>query len=283
MATFTNKATLSYNGGAVDSNTVTGFIPEALSVTKTALGTDYTRDSRITYAVTLINSGTAALSGLTLTDDLGGYPFGTQTLYPLTYVQGSLRYFVDGVLQPTPAVTDDGTLTVTGINVPAGGDAAILYSADVSGVAPLGAGESIVNTVTVSGAGLPEPIEASETVSTATEPLLSITKELTPTTVPASGSLTYTFVISNSGNTDAVATDDLVVSDLFDPILTLTSVTLDGVALQEGTDYTYDGASGAFATVAGRITVPAATFTQGTDGSFTVDPGESILVVSGTI
>lgn len=283
MATFTNKATLSYNGGAVDSNTVTGFIPEALSVTKTALGTDYTRDSRITYAVTLINSGTAALTGLTLTDDLGGYPFGTQTLYPLTYVQGSLRYFVDGVLQPTPAVTDDGTLTVTGINVPAGGDAAILYSADVSGVAPLGAGESIVNTVTVSGAGLPEPIEASETVSTATEPLLSITKELTPTTVPTSGSLTYTFVISNSGNTDAVATDDLVVSDLFDPILTLTSVTLDGVALQEGTDYTYDGASGAFATVAGRITVPAATFTQGTDGSFTVDPGEAILVVSGTI
>ena len=34
MATFTNKATLSYNGGSVDSNIVTGEILEVLSLTK---------------------------------------------------------------------------------------------------------------------------------------------------------------------------------------------------------------------------------------------------------
>ena len=36
MATFTNKATLTYNDGAVDSNTVTGELLEVLSLTKTA-------------------------------------------------------------------------------------------------------------------------------------------------------------------------------------------------------------------------------------------------------
>ena len=37
VATFTNKATLSYNGGSVDSNTVTGELLEVLSITKTAI------------------------------------------------------------------------------------------------------------------------------------------------------------------------------------------------------------------------------------------------------
>ena len=36
MATFTNRATLSYNGRTTDSNTVVGTFLETLSVTKTA-------------------------------------------------------------------------------------------------------------------------------------------------------------------------------------------------------------------------------------------------------
>ena len=37
MATFTNFATLSYNGGTTNSNTVTGEILETLSAVKTAV------------------------------------------------------------------------------------------------------------------------------------------------------------------------------------------------------------------------------------------------------
>lgn len=37
MASFTNFATLSYNGGTTNSNTVTGELLEALTVTKTAV------------------------------------------------------------------------------------------------------------------------------------------------------------------------------------------------------------------------------------------------------
>ena len=97
------------------------------------------------------------------------------------------------------------------------------------------------------------------------------------------GALTYTFLLENRGNTPAVTTDDLVVSDLFDPILTITAVTLNGTPLVEGTDYNYDPVTGSFATVPGVITLPAATAVQNPDGSYTVTPGSATLTVSGSI
>ena len=260
MPTFTNKATLSYNGKTTDSNTVTGNYTETLAITKTAVDGSYTDGSRITYAISLVNSGLTSFTGLTITDDLGGYPFNvTETLYPLTYVDGSLMLYVNGVLQAPPVVTATQPLTISGVNVPAGGNALLIYQADVNAYAPLGVDGSILNTVTATGGGLTEPLVATETVETLDEPNLTISKALCPTQVVENGAITYTFVIQNSGNTAAIATDNVVVSDTFDPILTITSVTLDGAPLAEGTGYTYDEATGEFATVAGVITVPAAT------------------------
>lgn len=76
MASFTNVATLSYGGNQVSSNVVTGEIREVLTVSKTAVPAAYAVGDTITYVIYLINSGTAALTGLTVTDDLGGYAFG---------------------------------------------------------------------------------------------------------------------------------------------------------------------------------------------------------------
>lgn len=282
MATFTNKATLSYSGKTTDSNTVVGTFLETLAVTKTALTDEYTGDSRITYVISLSNSGTAPFAGLTLTDDLGAYTFNTLTLYPLTYA-GEILYFVNGVLQASPTVSAGPPLAVSGISVPAGGNAQLVYAVDVNATAPLETGSSVVNTVTVSGGGLPEDLQASETVAVTDEANLTITKALSPTSVAENGTVTYTFVIQNLGNTDAVVTDNVTVTDLFDPILTVTSVALNGTALAEGTGYTYDAATGEFATVAGVITVPAATYTQQSDGTFDVIPGEATLVVIGAV
>lgn len=47
--------------------------------------------------------------------------------------------------------------------------------------------------------------------------------------------------------------------------------------------YSYDEATGAFATLPGQITVPAASYTQNADGTWTVEPGTATLTVSGTI
>ena len=77
--------------------------------------------------------------------------------------------------------------------------------------------------------------------------------------------------------------EEIKECNAFDPILALSAVTLNGAPLAEGTGYTYDEATGSFATVAGVITVPAATYTQQADGSYEVVPGEAVLVVTGTI
>ena len=283
MATFTNKATLTYNGRSTDSNTVVGNFAEILAVTKTAVDNTYSDGSDITYIVSLVNSSTSSLSGLTLVDDLGAYAFGGGDIVPLDYISGSLRYFINGVLQPDIAVGATPPLTISGISVPAGGNAMLIYETTVNNKAPLDVDSSILNTVTVSGGTLAESVTATETVNTVAEALLSITKSLFPTTITENGALTYTFVIQNSGNTAVVATDNAIVSDTFDPILNITSVSLDGVALTEGAGYTYNAATGEFATVGGVITVPAATYTQNPDGTIVTVPGAVTLVVNGVI
>lgn len=95
--------------------------------------------------------------------------------------------------------------------------------------------------------------------------------------------MTYTFLIQNSGNAAAAEADNAVITDLFDPVLSNLSVIFNGVTWTEGSNYTYDGTTGLFATVEGQVTVPAATYTQNEGGSWVITPGVSTLVVTGTV
>lgn len=283
MAIFTNQATLSYNGNTVNSNTVTGNIVEVLSVTKTAVSDSYSQGEKVTYIVSITNSGPSAFSGLTITDNLGAYAFGSETLVPLDYVADSVLYYQNGVLQPAPAVTDDNPLNITGITVPAGGNAIIVYETETNSFAQLNPDSTITNEVTVSGAGLSTPVTAEETITATSEPVLTITKSLTPVNVIENGELTYTFTIQNTGNTPADATDNVVITDIFNPILSDITVTLNGTVLP-ASSYTYDETTGEFATVPGAITVPAATFTQDSvSGNVIIAPGVTTVTVSGTV
>lgn len=283
MAIFTNFATLSYNGGTTNSNTVTGEILETLTATKTAVMDDYTAKDDVTYVITLVNSGTAPLTGLTVTDDLGGYLFNEATVYPLVYTAGSVRQYVNGVLLAAPTVTAGPPLVFTGINVPAGGNVILIYEATVTPFAPLDAQATITNTAQITGGGLSAPLTVQATITTEDRADLAISKAVCPAVVTENGQLTYTFVIENYGNTPAVATDDVVLTDTFDPILNPIAVTFNGAPWTEGVQYTYDAATGLFTTVAGQITVPAATYTQASDGTFVVTPGTAVITVTGTV
>ncbi len=283
MPTFFNQATLSYNDTVINSNITTGELLEVLSVTKTAVVDTYGQDDVVTYVVNIVNTGTTAYTGLTITDDLGAYTLGTQTLTPLTLVDGSVRYYVGGVLQAAPTVTAGPPLTISGINVPAGSAATIVYSARVNQFAPLGTDGTIDNTVTVNGGGITE-LTDTETITAEEAANLTISKSVCPPVVVENGQITYTFVIQNSGNDEVVSTDDAIVRDTFDPILSGLTVTYNGTTWVEGTNYTYDEATGEFATLPGQISVPAATFTQDpTTGIFTIQPGVSVITVTGTV
>lgn len=283
MALFTNSATLSYLGRVASSNTVTGEIMETLSVTKNAAGESYSPGGDVSYTVSLVNSGTEALTGLTLSDDLGAYQYQGETVTPLAYKPGSLLFFLNGVLQPTPTVDAGPPLTVTGLSISAGGNAVLVYEANVTAFASPAAGGSIVNTVTVTGGGLAAPLTDTATLPAAEAAELAVNKTLSPLAVAPNGTVTYTFTLENSGNSPVEAADGAILSDTFDPLLTSLTVSFNGAAWTQGVNYSYDAATGAFATLTGQLPVPAASFTQNEDGSWTTTPGTAVLTVSGKL
>ena len=283
MATFTNQATLTYNGNVINSNITTGELLEVLSATKTAVINTYSRDSEITYVINIVNSGTTAFTGLTITDNLGEFDFGVTTLVPLDYVAGSIRYYSNGILQTAPAVLSGPPLVISGISVPAGGVATIIYVARTNQFAPLGLEDTITNTAVISGIGVTD-ITVSETITPESEARLTITKSISPSTITENGQLTYTFVIQNTGTVPILASDTVSITDTFNPILTNLSVTFNGTAWTSPTNYTYSEVTGEFATTLGQVTVPAATYIQDpATGAWIIEPGVSVLTITGTI
>ncbi len=283
MAQFTNQATISYTGGEASSNIVTGEITQAIVMTKDSAQECYRQGDTLTYVISLRNTGAAAFTGLTLTDNLGRYAFGEGGLVPLEYA-GLVLYYVNGVLQPTPTVTPGPPLSISGISIPAGGNAAIVYRVRAGETAPLGEEATITNTVALTGEGLITPVTAEASVDACTGARLAITKALSPTSVTENGTLAYTFTITNTGSTPADAAAGIVFSDTFDPILKNISVTLNGTVLPEAGNYTYNAATGLFTTTAGVITVPAATYAQNpTTGVWSITPGTTVLEISGTV
>lgn len=283
MARFTNQAQLQYGNVIANSNIAVGEILEVLAATKTAVRKTYGQNDSVTYIVSIVNSGTVALNGITLTDNLGEYEFNEMALVPLTYMTNTVKYYINGVLQPSPVVVTESPLVISGISVPAGGNVILVYEAAINEYAPLGIEADIRNRVTISGGGI-TPIVAEETIDAISNPILTITKSLSPVPVTENGTLTYTFVIQNTGNVAATEATAALITDTFDPILSNLSVSFNGAAWTEGENYTYDEITGEFVTIAGQITVPAATYTQDTTtGVWLVNPGVSTLVVTGTV
>lgn len=284
MATFTNQATLSYGNVVKNSNVVTGELREVLAITKTAVGDSYIPGEKVTYIVSIVNSGAASYTGLTLTDDLGAYTVGNSTFAPLSYADGTLRFYENGVLGTSPTVNAGPPMTITEISVPAGGNVTLVYEAEVGATAPRAVEGQITNTASLDGGGLTAALTDTATVTVVSRPELTISKAICPSTVVENGQITYTFVIQNNGNIGATESDGIVVSDVFEPKLRDITVKLNGTQLTSKVGYTYDRETGVFTTVEGAITVPAATFAQDeTTGVFTVTPGVSVLTVTGTV
>lgn len=284
MAIFTNQATLSYQNTTALSNVATGEILEVLSVTKTAITESYPATGDVTYAVSILNSGATPIAGVSVEDDLGAYPLGEETLVPLAYRDGSVKLYLNGVLQPQPTVEAANGVTFSGFSIPANSNALLIYETEVTEFAPPQSGGTILNTATVSGTGASAAVTASATVTAAERALLSITKAISPTVVTEGSRITYTFTVQNTGNSEAVATDNVQITDLFDPVLTDLDVSLNGTPLTEGSGYSYNAVTGLFSTVPGVITVPAASYVQDTEtGRFVVTPGTAVLTVTGTI
>ncbi len=229
--------------------------------------------------------GSVAYNALTVSDDLGAYTLdGVGTVVPLTYVAGSMLYYLNGVLQPTPTVTAAGNFEISEINLPAGSTATFIYEAEVNEFAPISAGSVITNTASVNGGVGVGIITDTAQITIYEEPRLTIAKAVCPAIITDNSEITYTLIVQNLGNTAIVATDGVIVSDVFNPVLSNITVALNGEPLEEGTGYTYDETTGAFATLDGIVTVPAAAYARDTiTGAITTTPGVAVITITGTV
>lgn len=289
MATqITNQATLTYQYGtstaSAASNIATATLQDPLTLSKSALDSGYRAGEDITYILTAANTSANALTNLTLTDNLGAYTptGGTASVTPLTYV-GPAQLYINGVLSGTLTPTvSGGTVVFTIPSLSAGSTAMVLYKARPNSTALLGAEDSITNTVTAAATGLTQSVTADYTLNADPYASVSILKSMSPNVITDGDTVTYTFTLSNRGNTAATG---VVLTDVFSPAPTNLTVAVNGTALTTA-DYSYTGgvltlpASGS----SYALTVPAATFTQdSTTGTVTVSPGVTTVVVTGTL
>lgn len=276
MATFYNQATLRFNGGLTSSNITEGAVNSALTISKEALTEDYTTESLVVYLITVTNPTATEREGVTITDNLGTFTASGELVTPLDYVDGSAMLITNGVSEELTADAVDGILTFGAISIPPSSSVNIIYTARVNSSAPLAEGSVITNTATseCTDEGASASITVRNTVA------LTIAKAICPSNVSCGERVSYTFIIQNTGNTEA--SDGVIVSDTFNPTLSDIEVTLDGETLS-ATSYSYDELTGVFTTEDGAITIPAATFTQGEGGIVTTTPGVTVLTVSGII
>ena len=93
---FTNQAQVTYNGRTSLSNVTQGRFVDALTATKTAVNDSYGVNDEITYIVSLVNTGSSELTGLTVTDNL----------VVETNTDNYLMMYSDGAYAPVTTVDD---------------------------------------------------------------------------------------------------------------------------------------------------------------------------------
>lgn len=283
MGTYTNQAKLVYNGMTTTSNTAYGEVTDVLSVTKKAVYGGYSAGDKVTYLIVMTNSGSLPITKLTITDDMGDYLWAGKTLYPLTYIKGSVILYKNGVIQTAPTLEEGPPLIFKNISVPAKGNVTIVYQAQTTEWAPLGKTAAIHNTAVVTGGGLYRDIIAESRLAMEEKAMLTVIKSISPIPVAENTRVTYTFTIENNGTKAADSASKVTIEDIFDPKLSDLEVSFNKIKLTKDTDYTYDVNSGLFKVKENIITVPEAEYFQDNTGAWYVEPAVRVLIVTGII
>ena len=230
MASISNQASVSftYEGStgtkSNNSNVVNSTILDeySLTVEKTTSKECYQPGDTLTYFIQVINSGCGCLRNFHITDNLGDESY-------LTYVEGSARVIVDGILQEiTPTSTTPLEFDVSD-RLEREEGFVLLYNVEV--VEDLGEDvNEIINTVEVTGYpcgcdcnngnnGISETASATITKCEFAEVL--ITKQASSDTYCCDDEIDFFITLTNTGTIDAT---NVVVTDSLPENFVLTEI-----------------------------------------------------------
>lgn len=279
MAEFYNQAALSFAEGTVLSNEIHGEIIDKVEMTKDSLAKCYKIGDNIAYIVQIINNTENDYSALTLSDNLGK----NSTSAPLKYVPGSVRYYINGELQPAITPKSTNPLIFDGISLPAKGVTTVAYDMVVNELADAVEDGEITTISTLSHSAFCRFIIAKNKIELCKEPILSIVKNACPLSVTEGDYINYSFTVLNHGFSEAGEEEKIVLSDLFNPRLSNISVSYNGNPWTKGKDFDYSETTGSFKTKA-LITVPAASFQiESATSKRVLKPGSSMIIIRGKV
>ena len=191
---------------ATATATVTANTSASLSITKTVSQTIISAPTTLNYTITIRNTGSAGLTGITVSD-----PFAGGAAYSSGDTDG------DNVLD----------LAETWI-----------YTADYNATqSDIDAGNDLINTARVTATQVPTPETAQAVTSISATPSLTVSKTVDQTTISAPTTLRYTIRVRNNGT---AALTGVSVSDPLTGGATYTSGDADGDnVLDPGETWTY--------------------------------------------
>lgn len=219
-----------------------------LAVTKTNAGASLTPGvDNVDYTITITNNGPSAITTASLTDT---FPAGvTGITWTASVTAGTASGFT---------ASGSGNIVETGLSISVGGTITYVVNATVSAAVT---GTTLSNTATSapgSGASDPTPgndsATANNTLTPSSDVGLSVTDSADP--IVLSGTLTYSFTVSNTGPSDAANTS---VVNTIPAGCTFSAATPSAGTYASGTGVWDVGtlASGATATLTLDVVVPA--------------------------
>ena len=198
-ASLSSTETAAVNASA-STQVVGGSGSPSISVSKVANKTSLVAGDVVTYTLTVVNTGTAAASTVSVSDTL-----------PVT------AYFSAGTCATAAGTcgVSNGILTWTAGSLAAGASASLTVTMNVAttgvpaGITQLNNFAVVTDSSYCTGASKPASCTSNTvTVSISGNPNVSISKTASPATVAPGGLVTYTLTVSNSGS--AAATGVLV-------------------------------------------------------------------------
>lgn len=246
----------------------------------TLLNKTYVKNSKLTYVINLYNNGKKTISNININDDLGKFNLNGKIIYPLNYINNSIKVFINGVANTNNKVNYDKELTISNITLNDKEVATILYQTEINEYAPLNANDFIKINIEIDYLGINKKNKLTEVIKCENYQDIEVVKNIISEN--SNDSYNVTYIILNYGNKEVEKEDQTNLSDIFNPIIKGIKVELNDLILTPN-NYLYNQINGSFSINKGVISVPKASYIVDDKGKVKINPGKTIIKIIGKL